>query len=95
MCVARECDAVTGWNRCAVADLVVVPDLSMLHDVDALAANMDLAVSFLYIVSLGVPVATKTQLFAAQGHPRRILPQHCVRHVRAITRTWLSGWASV
>ena len=76
MCPAKECRILIGRHRCAEADLVVVPDISILHNVDALAADVDLAVSFLYIVSLGVDIATKTQLAAVQGVPRRLSPQH-------------------
>ena len=83
MCLAKECRVLTGTHRCAEADLVVVPDLSILHDLDALAATVDLAVSLLYIVSFGVTTTTKTQLAAVQGVPRRLSPQHCVRHVPA------------
>ena len=68
----RECVSLTERHRCAEADLVVVPDLSVLHDVDRLAADVDLAVSFLYIVSLGVDIATQTQLSVVQGVPQRI-----------------------
>ena len=57
------CRVVTGRHRCAEAALVVVRDLSILHDVGALAA--DTAVSFLYVVALGLDVVTATQLPAA------------------------------
>jgi hypothetical protein len=77
---------VTGPHRCAEAQLVVVPDLSMFHDVDMLAADVDLAVSFLYIVSLGVEITTKTQLAAVQRDPRRLSPLQCVRHIPALTQ---------
>ena len=85
MCPVEGCRIVTGRHRCAEAELVVVPDLSFLHDVDALAASEDLAVSLLYIVSLGVDVCTKTQLSAVRGRPRHLPPQHCMRHVPAMT----------
>ena len=77
---------VTGTHRCAEVQLVVVPDLSMLHDVDMLAADVDLAVSFLYIVALGLEITTKTQMAAVQGDPRRLKPQQCVRHTPALTQ---------
>ena len=57
------CRVVRGRHRCAEAALVVVRDLSILHDVGALAA--DTAVSFLYVVALGLDVVTATQLPAA------------------------------
>ena len=57
------CRVVRGRHRCAEAALVVVRDLSILHDVGALAA--DTAVSFLYVVALGLDVVTATQLAAA------------------------------
>jgi hypothetical protein len=82
-CPANNCRILTGPHRCADAELVVVPDLALLHDVDALAANVDLVVSFLYVVSLGLDITTKTQLAAVQGVPRRLSPHHCVRHVPA------------
>ena len=87
VCVARECRIRVGTHRCAEADLVVVPDLALLHDVDALAANVDLAVSFLYIVLLGAVVAAKAWLSSVQGVPRRLASQHCVHHARAGTQT--------
>ena len=80
----RDCLTLSGPHRCEEADLVVVPDLSFLHDVDRLAAEVDLAISFLYIVSLGVDITTQTQLAAVQGVPGRLSPQHCVRHVPAM-----------
>ena len=83
VCLAKECKFLTGLHRCAEADLVVVSDLSILHDVDALAVAVDLVVSLLYIVSFGVITTTKTQLAAVQGSPKRLSPQHCVRHVPA------------
>ena len=83
VCLAKECTFLTGLHRCAEADLVVVSDLSILHDVDALAVTVDLVVSLLYIVSFGLKTTTKTQLAAVQGSPRRLSPQHCVRHVPA------------
>ena len=45
-CPANKCKLLIGPHRCAEADLVVVPDLSVLHDLDALAANVDLAKPF-------------------------------------------------
>ena len=35
--VAKECRTITGTHRCAEADLVVVQDLAILHNVDVLA----------------------------------------------------------
>ena len=58
----------------------------MFHDVVVLAADVDLAVSFLYIASLGVEITTKTQLAAAKGDPRRLSPLQCVRHIPALTQ---------
>ena len=59
------CRVVRGRHRCAEAALVVVRDLPILHDVGALAADEDTAVSFLYVVALGLDVVTATQLAAA------------------------------
>ena len=75
---------VIGRHGCAEADLVVVPDLSFRHDVDALAAEVDLAVSLLYIVLIGVDITTQAQLAVVEGVPSRLALQHgCVRHVPA------------
>ena len=82
-CPGLSSTTLIGPHRCAQVDFVVVPDLSLLHDVDALAAEVDLAVSVFYIVSLGVDITTQTQLPAVQGFPRRLAVQHCVRHVSA------------
>ena len=75
------CRNMSGPHRCAEADLVVVPNLSLLHHVDKLAAEVDLAVPAFYTVSLGVDVTTQTQLAVVNGFPRRVVVQHCVRHV--------------
>ena len=83
----KQCGLLDGLHRCLDADLVVIPDLAILHDVDALAADVDLAVSFLYIVLRGVDVATQTQLAAVQGFARHLEPKHCVRHVAAPAET--------
>ena len=72
----------TGTHRCAEADLVVVEDLAILHDVASLAADVDMAVSFLYIVAFGLDVVTRSQLAAASYVPSRLLPSQYLRHVR-------------
>ena len=83
---SQRCKIITGPHRCAEAHLAVVSDLSMLHDLDVLAADEDLAVSFLYIVSLGLEITTKTLLAAAQGNPTRLSRLQCVRHIPALTQ---------
>ena len=72
---------ITGRHRCAEADLVIVPDLSILHDAEALAGSPDLAVCLLYIVSLGLTITTQKHWDAARGVPRNLQPLACVRHV--------------
>ena len=72
---------ITGRHRCAEADLVIVPDLSILHDAEALAGSPDLAVCLLYIVSLGLDITTQKQWDAARGRPENLTPLACVRHV--------------
>ena len=68
----KGCRVVTGPNRCAEANLVVaVPDLAILHDSRALAADVDLAVSFLFVVAFGIDVVKETQLAAASYFPGR------------------------
>ena len=69
----KGCRVVTGPNRCAEANLVVaVPDLAILHDSRALAADdVDLAVSFLFVVAFGIDVVKETQLAAASYVPGR------------------------
>ncbi len=62
---------------------MVVRDLSMLHDVQALAAEVGLALSFVYIVSLGLTITTQAQLDAVWGVARDVQPLACVRHVPA------------
>lgn len=52
---------LTGVHRCQTVDIVVVSDLSVLHDVVRIAAGDDLAVSFVYIVLRGLDVATQHQ----------------------------------
>ena len=82
----RECHTLKGTHRCAEAELVVVPDLKFLHDEDALAGDVDLAVSFLYVVALGLDITTQANLAAdpVQHTPSRLTPEHCVRHIPAI-----------
>ena len=83
-CPAMSCGKpLTGRHRCAGADLVVVSDLALLHDVEKLAADEDSAISFLYIVALGIDVTTQTSLAAAGFHPCRVPPRECVRHEKA------------
>ena len=60
---------ITGRHRCAEADLVIVPDLSILHDAEALAGSPDLAVCLLYIVSLGLDITTQKHWDDARGVP--------------------------
>ena len=68
---------LTGRHRCAGADLVVVSDLALLHDVEKLAADEDSAISFLYIVALGIDVTTQT------ASPRRGFIRSVCRPKRA------------
>ena len=80
----RHCHTLEGRHRCFEAELVVVPDLTLLHDEDALAGDVDLAVSFLYVVALGLDITTPANLAAVQHTPRSLTPEHCVRHIPAI-----------
>jgi hypothetical protein len=84
----RQCVTLKGRHRCAEAELVVVPDLKFLHDENALAGDVDLAVSFLYVVALGLDITTQANLAAesVQHTPRRLTPEHCVRHTPIITQ---------
>ena len=43
-----------GRHRCATADIVILPDYGVLHDMKTLEAEFDIAVCFLYIVSRGL-----------------------------------------
>ena len=54
----------------------------------ALAADVDVAVSFLYVVTLGVDVVTETQLAAASYVPGRLSATQYLRHARACERTF-------
>ena len=83
VCPAKGCRIVHGPHRCAEVELAVVPDLAVLHDQDLLSSDIDLAASFLYIVSLGVLTTTTAQLVAVHGIPRLLKPQCCVHHVPA------------
>ena len=78
----KQCEPVTGRHRCGQAALVVVPDLAFLHDEDRLAGDVDLTVSFLYIVSLGVDITTQAQLAAhpVLNIPNRRSRAQCVQH---------------
>ena len=77
------CTTLTGTHRCAEADLVVVPDLSTLHDVDVLAGSLDLTICLLYIVALDLDITIQRHLDAAGGVPSDVQPLACVRHVPA------------
>ena len=95
-CSVEGCPVAVGRHRCAEADLVVVEDLGVLHDVEALSADEDLAVGFLYVVLRGLDVTTKPMLSAAGGRPRSLTPKHCVCHVpvyggqRRALRFWIA-----
>jgi len=82
-CGLHSLAIITGRHRCAKAGLVIVPDLSILHDADALAGSPDLAVCLLYIVSLGLDIMTQKHWNAALGLLRNLQPLACVRHVSA------------
>ena len=72
------------WAHCCAAiDFVVGLDMSLLHEVDKLAAEVDIAVSLFYIVSLGVDITTQAQLALVKGLPRHLVVQRCVRHAPA------------
>lgn len=83
----KGCRVLTGRHRCADANLVVVPDLPFLHDAGALAADVDVAVSFLYVVTLGVAVVTESQLAAVGYVPGRLSATQYLRHARACETT--------
>ena len=83
----KGCRVLTGRHRCADANLVVVPDLAILHDAGALAADVDVAVSYLYVVALGVDVVTETQLAAVGYVPGRLSSTQYLRHARACETT--------
>ena len=74
----------TGLHRCAVVNLVIVQDLSLLHDVAKVAVDIDLAVSLFYIVTFGKDVITEAQFEAVHRDPRRVHPQQVTRHVPAL-----------
>ena len=74
----------TGLHRCALAGLVIVQDLSLLHDVAKVAVDIDLAVSLFYIVIYGKDVITEAQFEAVHRDPRRVHPQQVTRHVPAL-----------
>ena len=82
------CRVLTGPHRCYEANLVVVPNLAILHDSRALAADEDLAVSFLYVVAFGIDVVTETQLAVASYVPGRLSATQYLRHARACERTF-------
>ena len=63
--------------------MVVVRDLAILHDGASLAADVDVAVSFLYVVAFGLDVVTRSQLAAASYVRGRLLPSQYLRHARA------------
>ena len=48
----------------------------------ALAAGVDMAVSFLHVVALGVDVVTEALLAAASYVPPRVSPTQYLRHAR-------------
>ena len=77
-------EMVTGLHRCAEADVVIARNLSILHDVIALAADVDLAVSVFYVVAFGAAVVTATHFVAAHCSPWRVPPQHIAYHVPAL-----------
>ena len=60
---------------------------SILHDVGALAADEDTAVSFLYVVAFGIDVVTETQLVAANCVPGRLSPDQYLRHAKACEKS--------
>ena len=78
MRLPSEAASVIGRHRFAEADIVVAPVVSILHDVVAMAADVDVAVYCLYNVSTGQDVTTNTHMSVVQGtsrtHTRPALP---------------------
>ena len=81
-----DLEILEGRHRCATADVVVVPDLAVLHDVEILVADVDRVVCFLYIVSRGLEVTTSSRLAAAHGRVKKIPTQHRMFHVAVMQR---------
>ena len=77
---------VTGAHRCSKVGLVVVTDLSALHDAEAACRDSDQAISLVYVVALGLDVTTEAQLVGVQGRAGRLAVHSCVRHVPAMKK---------
>ena len=89
-------EMVTGLHRCAEADLVIVRNLSILHDVSALAADVDLAVSFFYVVAFGAAVVTATHFVAARCSPMaRTSSAPCLSRPRIEDQVCICPWGQV
>ena len=83
---------VYGIHRCAGAGIAIVPDLAFLDDVEAILANIEYVVSYIYIVLLGELVATNAQLLAVGADPRRLPKDRCVSHIAASGAKTLTFW---
>ena len=59
--------ALTGPHRCQIAQVVVVSDLSVLHDEAKIAASDDLVQAFVYLVLRGLDAVTLPQWQKALG----------------------------
>ena len=75
-----------GRHRCATADIVILPDYAVLHNMKTLEEDLDTAVCFLYIVARGLPVTTLSRLRAAGGRVKNIPMRHRTYHVAAMQR---------
>ena len=72
-----------GMQRCHHADLVIVPDIRVLHDQTKMCENVGLAISALYILALGKDVTTAEAWKQAQGNPNKLAMSSVVPHVSA------------
>ena len=73
-------EVAVGSKKCKRAQLIVVPDLSLLHNS---AADKGMVAHLAYIVGLGKAVVTSSAWTLAQGDPAKILPNNIIRHVPA------------
>ena len=78
-----NCKAVTGADKCATADLVVVKDLETLYGSAGDGADDDWFRDRIYIYGLGKPVTTESSWEIAERDPKKLAKGSVVHHLAA------------
>ena len=81
--VHKPTSVIGGPSRCALADVVIVRELAMLHDEALLAADESAALDVFHIVAMGTTVVGAAAWLAAKGRPAAVRSESIIEHEAA------------